>query len=239
MSPPSSRVVLISGAAGGLGRALVAEFSAHGWRVAAGWHREPCQDLVENVWPIRLDVTNKGEVGQAFKSVLHRFSRLDAVVNNAGIALDSLVAQMSLDNWQRVLDVNLRGAFLCSQAAILTMLRQREGHIINIASFGGRVGRAGQANYAASKAALLGLTQSLAKEVGSRNVQVNAVLPGFLPTKLVGELSEDELNAHAKANALGRLNDLAEVARFIAFLAGMRNISGQVLQLDSRIAPWT
>jgi 3-oxoacyl-[acyl-carrier protein] reductase len=231
--------VLITGAAGGLGRALVSEFAAQGWQVAAGWHRDRIETGLENVWPVHLDVCRQQEVGEVVAAVLERFGRLDALINNAGIALDSIVAQMGLDDWQRVIDVNLKGAFLCSQAAIPPMLKRRAGHIVNIASFGGRVGRAGQANYVASKAALLGLTQSLAKEVGARNVQVNAVLPGFLPTPLVGELSEDALNAHAKANTLGRLNDLGEVARFIVFLAGMRNVSGQVLQIDSRIAPWT
>ena len=237
--PSLARSVLITGAAGGLGRALVAEFAAQGWQVAAAWHREPVETASENIWPVRLDVTDKREVAEVFEALLQRFGRLDALVNNAGIAADALVAQMSLDAWQRVLDVNLKGAFLCSQVALRSMLQQRTGHIINIGSFGGRVGRAGQANYAASKAALLGLTQSLAHEVGSRNVQVNAVLPGFLRTKLVGTLSEEDWAAHAAANTLGRLNDLTEVARFLVFLAAMRNVSGQIFQLDSRIAPWT
>jgi 3-oxoacyl-[acyl-carrier protein] reductase len=146
---------------------------------------------------------------------------------------------MSDDDWHRVLDVNLKGAFLCAQAALRPMLKQRDGHILNISSFGGRVGRAGQANYAASKAGLIGLTQALAKEAGSRNVRVNAVLPGFLRTRLVGDLTEEQLAAHAASNALGRLNEFAEVARFVTFLAGMRNVSSQVFQLDSRIGPWS
>ena len=142
-------------------------------------------------------------------------------------------------DWQDVLEVNLRGPFLCSQAALRPMLAQGDGHILNIASFGGRVGRAGQSNYAASKAGLLGLTQSLAREVGASNIRVNAVLPGFLRTGMTGELTETQLATHAAANALGRLNDLGEVARMVVFLAGMRNISGQLFQLDSRIVPWT
>lgn len=237
--PGSPRVVLITGAAGGLGRALVSAFAAEGWQVVATWHREPFGEGDGTVWPMQLDVTHREEVASVFDQVLARHGRLDVLINNAGIASDSLVAQMNNDTWQCVLDVNLKGAFLCSQAAIRPMLKQRDGHILNIASFGGRVGRAGQANYAASKAALIGLTQSLAKEAGSRNVRVNAVLPGFLRTKLVGNLTEEQLAAHVTSNALGRLNDLDEVARFVVFLAGMRNVSGQVFQLDSRIAAWT
>jgi 3-oxoacyl-[acyl-carrier protein] reductase len=256
--PASPRVVLITGAAGGLGRALVSAFAVDGCQVIATWHREPftepdcgqeCPRSREGglssppnilpVCPLQLDVTRREEVTAVFDEVLTKHGRLDVLINNAGVAVDSLVAQMTGDTWQRVLDVNLKGAFLCSQAAIRPMLKQRDGHILNISSFGGRVGRAGQANYAASKAALIGLTQSLAKEVGSRNVRVNAVLPGFLRTKLVGTLTEEQLAARAASNTLGRLNDLDEVARFIVFLAGMRNVSGQVFQLDSRIAAWT
>jgi 3-oxoacyl-[acyl-carrier protein] reductase len=245
-NPP--RVVLVTGAAGGLGRALAAAFAADGWHVIATWHKEPFTDLVAHasspptafpVWPLQLDVTRREEVISVFDQVLARYGRLDVLINNAGIAEDSLVAQMDDQAWQRVLEVNLKGAFLCSQAAIRPMLKQRDGHILNISSFGGRVGRAGQANYAASKAALIGLTQSLAKEAGSRNVRVNAVLPGFLCTKLVGILTDEQLAAHAASNALGRLNDLDEVARFVALLARMKNVSGQVFQLDSRIAAWT
>jgi 3-oxoacyl-[acyl-carrier protein] reductase len=233
------QVILITGAAGGLGQALVEAFAAADWQVVAGWHQTPISGQPANVFPTPLDVTAAESVSAAFAETLARFGRLDALINNAGIARDALVAQMSDEDWQRVLDVNLKGAFLCAQAALRPMLKQRDGHILNISSFGGRVGRAGQANYAASKAGLIGLTQALAKEAGSRNVRVNAVLPGFLRTRLVGDLTEEQLAAHAASNALGRLNEFAEVARFVTFLAGMRNVSGQVFQLDSRIGPWS
>ena len=233
------QVILITGAAGGLGQALVEAFAAADWQVVAGWHQTPLSGQPANVFPTPLDVTAADSVSAAFAETLARFGRLDALINNAGIARDALVAQMSDDDWHRVLDVNLKGAFLCAQAALRPMLKQRDGHILNISSFGGRVGRAGQANYAASKAGLIGLTQALAKEAGSRNVRVSAVLPGFLRTRLVGDLTEEQLAAHAASNALGRLNEFAEVARFVTFLAGMRNVSGQVFQLDSRIGPWS
>lgn len=237
MTPP--RVALITGASGGLGRALVTEFLAHGWRVAAGFHRENAHAESEFLLPVLLDVTSRDAVQSAVAQVLARWSRVDLLINNAGLTVDHPSWQLSDDDWQRVLDVNLKGAFLCAQAVLRPMLKQRDGHILNIASFSGRTGNSGQANYAAAKAGLLGLTTSLAKEVGTRNVRVNAILPGVLPTPMTARLTPEQLAAFAAANALGRLNDLAEVARFTAFLATTQNISGQVFQLDSRIARWT
>lgn len=231
--------MLVTGAAGGLGQGLVVEFLAHGWRVAAGWHSTPLRCSGENVLPLPLDVTNRAQVDDAVKQVLARWNRLDALINNAGYTADQLLAQHDETGWQRVLDVNLRGAFLCSQAALRPMLRQRNGHIINLASFSARAGARGQTAYAAAKAGLFGLTQSLAKEVGSRNVRVNAVLPGVLPTPMTAGLKATVLDEFAAANALGRINSVDEVACFVAFLATTRNISGQLFQLDSRIAPWT
>jgi 3-oxoacyl-[acyl-carrier protein] reductase len=167
------------------------------------------------------------------------FGRIDILINNAGLTLDAPLAQMTGEQWDRVLEVNLRGAFLCSKAAARQMIRQRDGHIINISSHGARRGPRGQANYAAAKAGLIGLTQSLAKELGSRNVRVNAIFPGVMLTNMTANLSPEALDEFAKANALGRINSVEEVAHFIAFLAFTQNISGQVFALDSRIAPWT
>lgn len=234
-----TRVALITGASGGLGRAFVAEFLAQGWHVAAGWHRENAHPEGDSLLPLPLDVTSREAVEAAVAQVLARWQRIDLLINNAGNTADALVGQLTDDDWQRVLDAHLKGAFLCSQAVIRPMLKQRDGHILNIASFSARTGNRGQANYAAAKAGLLGLTTSLAKEVGSRNVRVNALLPGVLPTPMTAGLTPKQLEAFAEANALGRLNDPAEVARFAAFLAGTRNISGQFFQLDSRIARWT
>jgi len=234
-----SPVAIVTGAGGGLGNALVAEFAVKGWRVAAGFHSTPPPGENEGILNVACDVTNAGTITAAVDEVLSRWGRMDALVNNAGITDDQPSWQMDETAWQRVMDVNLKGAFLCSQAVCRRMIRQREGHIINISSFSGRAGQRGQANYAAAKAGLFGLTASLAQEVGSRNVRVNAVLPGVLPTRMTAKRSEAELQQFAEANALGRINSLDEVARFIVFLAGTKNISGQVFQLDSRIAPWT
>ena len=234
-----SPVVIVTGAGGGLGSALVAEFAAKDWRVVAGFHSAPPPGENERILNAACDVTSLGAITAAVDGAVSLWGRIDVLVNNAGLADDQPSWQMDEIAWQRVLDVNLKGAFLCSQAVCRRMIRQRDGHVINISSFSGRAGQRGQGNYAAAKAGLFGLTASLAQEVGSRNVRVNAVLPGVLPTRMTAKLSEAELQQFAEANALGRINSLEEVARFIVFLAGTKNISGQVFQLDSRIAPWT
>ncbi|MBI5385174.1 MAG: SDR family NAD(P)-dependent oxidoreductase [Verrucomicrobia bacterium] len=238
-APPLQRVVLVTGAAGGLGRGLVQEFAAQGWRVGAAYHRTAPPVETEFIWPVPLDVTNPDDAAAVTNRVLSRWGRIDALVNNAGVVADQSLARMTEAEWDRVVDVNLKGAFLCAQAVLRPMLRQHDGHIINISSFTGRVGARGQANYAAAKAGLIGLTQSLAREAGPRNVRVNAVLPGVLPTPMTATLAPDVLSALAAAGTLGRLNDVAEVARFVVFLATLQNVSGQLFQLDSRIAAWT
>ena len=232
------KVALITGANGGLGRALVNEFVAHGWHVVAG-ARAPVPSSHPQIVPVPLDVTNPEQIDQAIATTVERFQRLDLLINNAGLTADAPLAQLSEDDWDRVLDVNLNGAFRCARAAARQMMRQRDGHIINISSFAARGGRAGQSSYVAAKAGLVGLTQSLAKELGSRNVRVNTIFPGVLPTNMTAQLSAEQLTAFAEANALGRINSVEEVARFIAFLATTQNISGQVFALDSRMAPWT
>ncbi|MBI3880230.1 MAG: SDR family NAD(P)-dependent oxidoreductase [Verrucomicrobia bacterium] len=231
-------VALVTGAAGGLGCALVSEFAARGWRVAAAHHHATPHAETESLWPVALDVTDRARVEEVVSQLLARWGRVDALINNAGVTEDALLAQLDEAAWDRVLDVNLKGAFLCSQAVLRAMMKRRDGHILNLGSFVARVGRAGQANYAAAKAGLIGLTESLAKEVGSRNVRVNVILPGVLATPMTAKLSGENLRALAEENALGRTNTVGEVARFAAFLAGTQNISGQVFQLDSRIGRW-
>jgi 3-oxoacyl-[acyl-carrier protein] reductase len=243
-APADTPVVWITGAAGGLGAGLVHAFATAGWHVAASVHRQPLGAVPGDVLSLTADVTDREQAGRAVEDILTRWGRLDVLVNNAGLARDEALWQMEEEQWDAVLDVNLRGAFLCSQAAIRPMMKRRDGHILNLGSFSGRCGARGQANYAAAKAGLLGLTQSLAREVGSRNVRVNTVLPGVLlpgvlPTAMTASLPPGILADFAAANALGRLNSIPEVAGFILFLAGTRNISGQLFQLDSRIAPWS
>jgi 3-oxoacyl-[acyl-carrier protein] reductase len=231
-------VVLITGAAGGLGEGLTKEFAAQGWRVAAGYHQRPFPRESDSVRPVRVDVTRDSEVQAALAQVLGWWRRVDVLVNNAGVTADHPLWQMSEQDWDRVLEVNLKGAALCARAVLPAMLERRDGHIINISSYSGRVGARGQANYTAAKAGLIALTQSLAREAGPGNVRANAVLPGVLPTPMTAGLAQATLTGYARANALGRLNDVAEVARCVVFLAALKNVSGQVWQLDSRIARW-
>lgn len=234
----SKQVALVTGAAGGLGAAIVKELTQQDWRVAAGWHRKSVA-ASEDVLPVPLNVTSEESIKGAVELVMAKWGRIDLLVNNAGLTVNETLPKTSDEDWNQVMDVNLRGAFLLSKAIIRAMLKQRSGHIINISSFAARSGPRGQVAYASAKAALIGFTQALAKEGGSRNVQANVILPGVMPTEMTASLSEEVMTAFAEANTLGRINDVAEVARFIAALAEMKNISGQVFQLDSRIAPWT
>ena len=237
-STASERVVLITGASGGLGKALVAEFAKQGWRVVAA-SRQPLAEEANHVWPLALDVINRKQAESVVEQVIQRWQRIDVLINNAGATADSSICEMEDEDFEKVLSVNLKASFICSQMVLRPMLRQRDGHIVNISSFSGRAGARGQANYAAAKAGLFGLTQSLAQEVGSRNIRVNAVLPGVLPTRMTSHLKPEQLEAFANANALKRINSVEEVARFVAFLVTTQNISGQLFQLDGRISPWT
>jgi 3-oxoacyl-[acyl-carrier protein] reductase len=235
----SERVALITGAGGGLGHALVNEFAAQAWRVVAA-SRAPNPDALDDpIWSLSLDVTDRHQAKSVVAKIRERWNRIDLLINNAGAAADSAVWEMDDAEFEKVLAVNLKGAFICSQMVLPVMLRQRDGQIVNISSYSGRAGARGQSNYAAAKAGLFALTSSLALEVGSRNIRVNAVLPGVLPTKMTSHLDGEQLAAFTDANALKRINSVEEVARFVAFLATTRNISGQIFQLDSRISPWS
>jgi len=237
-SNPSQKVVLITGAAGGLGQALSGAFLDAGWQVAAGQNRTQKHERSDTLIPIQMDVTHRDEVAAAMDIVLATWGRIDVLINNAGITADGALARLSESDWQRVMDVNLKGAYLCSQAVIRPMFKQRRGHIINISSFAAKNGHLGQPNYVAAKAGLVGLTQSLAKEAGARNVRVNAIFPGVLDTPMTEHLTEDQRARIADSNVLNRTTTLDEVSAFILHLAGMEHVSGQVFQLDSRVGKW-
>ena len=218
---PEHRTALITGGQGDLATALAGELQRQGYRVLT-----PSRD--------ELNVTSANSVKHYFSQQNH----LDLLVNNAGIRQDHFLSNMSDDAWQAVLDTNLKGVFLTSQAALKLLLRQRHGHIINIGSYSALVGPAGQANYAAAKAGLIALTQSLAQEVGSRNIRVNCVLPGWMETKFTKNVPPAITASALAQHALGRFNTVAEAARTIAFLDTLENLSGQIIQLDSRISRW-
>ena len=236
---PHPQVALVTGAAGGLGQALVQELAAQGWLVAAGTRTQTMVADTAAVVYGRMDVTDSNQIAEFVTETESRWGRIDLLVNNAGVIADHLSWRLADEDWNRVFEVNLSGPARCCRAVLPSMMSNRRGQVVNISSFSARHGHVGQSHYAAAKAGLLGLTQALAAEVGHADIQVNAVLPGAMPTSMLRDLSNKRKHELAQANALGRLNTTREVARFVAFLATTRNISGQLFQLDSRIARWT
>ena len=232
-----TRVVVITGAEGGLGRVLTRTFAEKGWQVAAVGHASPPTDLPSNATGFAVELLDSTAVTQVFDQIHDAFGRLDMLIHNAGATADELLSRLSVDAWDQCLDVNLRGAFLCARAAIQPMLRVREGQIVFVGSHAAH-GALGQAAYASAKAGLFGLSNSLARELGDHNIRVNTVCPGLLPTSMTAALPPHRLEELVQANLLGRINDLEEVARFVAHLADTRNISGQIFQLDSRVNRW-
>lgn len=222
-NPETPPLALITGGAGDLGKAVRAELEHQGWRVLAPGRQE-------------LDVSDAKSV-EAFFSAL---TALDLVVHCAGVLRDRMLTGMTDEEFATVLDTNLKGAFRVSQAALTLMAKQRRGHLVFIGSNSARFGTAGQTNYAAAKAGLIGLTHSLAREYGTRNVRANCILPGLLETKMTAHLSAEILETVRSAHALKRFNTCAQVAKFIAFLdRELPHTSGQVFQLDSRVNRWT
>ncbi|MEQ1752337.1 MAG: SDR family oxidoreductase [Prosthecobacter sp.] len=216
-------VALITGGSGELAQAIRTELEAQGWIVHAPSHHE-------------MDVTDKAQVQRVFSTL----ERLDLLIHNAGITRDALLIKMTEADFSDVLNVHLKGAFLCSQAALKIMVKQRQGHLIHLGSYSALSGPSGQANYAAAKAGLIALTQSLAAEYGARGIRANCLLPGFLDTKMTRHLLDDETHRQRvfAAHTLGQLSTAQDSARFIAFLHTMPHVSGQVFQLDSRISRW-
>jgi 3-oxoacyl-[acyl-carrier protein] reductase len=212
---------VVTGGRGDLAGALVLALRESGYAV---WN--PGRD--------ELDVTDVDQVKSFFASI----PRVDLLVNNAGIKRDTPVLRMTEQDWDAVMEVNLRGAFLCSRAAAKEMLRQRSGHIVNVSSFSAIRPPIGQSNYAAAKAGMIGLTKSLAAEFGKRGVRVNAVLPGFLKTKMTADMAAEAVDKIRAQHVLGKFNTCADAARFMVFLDSLSAVSGQVFQLDSRVGRW-
>jgi 3-oxoacyl-[acyl-carrier protein] reductase len=239
---PSSRVALVTGASQGIGRACALSLARAGATVAVGArNEEKLNELAQEINAAGgksavfvVDVANEDEIKNAIKSAINQFGKIDILVNNAGITRDQLVMRMKRADWDSVLNTNLTSAYLCIQQVIPSMLKQRWGRIINIASIFGQMGQAGQANYAASKAGLIGLTMAIAREVGSRNITCNAVAPGFIETAMTAGLAEDFKKEALKLIPLARIGTPEDVASAVAFLASDESsyITGHVLSVN-------
>ena len=239
----ADQVALVTGGSRGIGRAAATLFAAAGVKVAITYRSRKAEadSFVEEVsraggsaMAMQADFADSGAPGVAVEAAVKEFGRLDILVNNAGLTRDTLVMRMSEADWDVVLQTNLKAAFLASKAALRPMLKQKYGRIVNVSSLAGVVGNAGQANYSASKAGLIGLTKALAKEVGSRNITVNAVAPGFITTELTSTLPAELLERARQAAAIPRIGTPDDVAPAIVFLASPEAsyITGQVLGID-------
>src|SRR5450432_742049 len=238
----SGRVALVTGASQGIGRACALKLAASGATVAlAARGQEKLQALSAeiaaaggNAAAFALDVGDEEQIKSTFKAVIAQLGKIDILVNNAGITRDQLVMRMKRADWDAVLNINLTSAYLCTQQAIGSMLKQRWGRIINITSIFGQTGQAGQANYAASKAGLIGLTMAIAREVASRNITCNAVAPGFIETAMTSGLAEDFKQKAVQMIPLGRVGTPEDVANAVAFLASdeASYITGHVLNVN-------
>ncbi|MDQ3444083.1 MAG: 3-oxoacyl-[acyl-carrier-protein] reductase, partial [Chloroflexota bacterium] len=224
---PARNVAIVTGGTRGIGRAISTRLAQDGWDLLATYHsdddaaaaaQEELRGFGGRVEILAADISKPDGAGETIETAIQAFGKIDALVNNAGITRDTLIMRMSEDDWDAVLSTNLKGAFLTSKAVIRPMLRQRSGRIVNLTSVVGLVGNAGQANYAAAKAGLVGLTKSLAKEVGSRGITVNAVAPGFIETRLTEVLSTEVKEGLLKQTPLGRFGSPDDVAGAVAFL---------------------
>jgi 3-oxoacyl-[acyl-carrier protein] reductase len=242
MKQLENQVAVVTGAGRGIGRAIALKFAAHGADIAAvDLKTDFVQETVDEVrklgrkaWAVAANVSEAASVEAAAERILKETGHVDILVNNAGITKDGLLMRMSEADWDAVLDINLKGTFLFTKAFSRAFLKQRSGRIVNIASVIGLIGNAGQCNYAASKAGVIGFTKSVARELASRGITANAIAPGFIETKMTEALSPEARAALLKQiplASLGQPEDVAEVALFFASPAA-RYITGQVLAVD-------
>ena len=235
------RVSIVTGGARGIGKAIGMELADAGSHIVlfdvlddgVGAAREMAQKGVKAIF-YKVDITNLEAVNGAVESIVEEFGGVDILVNNAGITRDTLLMRMDEEDFDLVIKVNLKGTFNCTKAVLKPMMKKRWGRIINISSIIGIMGNAGQSNYAASKAGIIGFTKSIAKELGKRNITVNAIAPGFIRTPMTDKLSDDVKESYFKLIPLGRFGEPEDVARLVRFLASedAAYITGQVIQVD-------
>jgi 3-oxoacyl-[acyl-carrier protein] reductase len=238
----SDKVAVVTGASRGIGRCIALALAAQGAKVvASARNAEALDNLVEEIKgqggeaaAVVGDVAVDTDASRLIDQAVATYGHLDILVNNAGITRDGLLLRMKNEDWDAVLDTNLKGAFLCIRAAAKVMSKQRSGRIINISSVVGEMGNAGQANYCASKAGLLGLTKSVARELARRNVTVNAITPGFIVTDMTDDMTDKARQAMTEQIPLGRLGEVDDIANAVIFLASDQSsyITGQVLGIN-------
>jgi 3-oxoacyl-[acyl-carrier protein] reductase len=235
--------VLVTGASRGIGRAIALELGRNGANVAVNYagSKEKAEEVVNELkemdvqaFAIQADVSSEADVKGMVKEVISQFGSLDILVNNAGITRDNLLMRMKEEEFDQVINTNLKGVFLCTKAVTRQMMKQKSGKIINVASIVGVSGNPGQANYVAAKAGVIGLTKTTAKELASRNILVNAVAPGFIATDMTEELTEEQKEAMLKLIPLERLGQPEDVAKVVRFLASddASYITGQTIHID-------
>lgn len=239
----AGKTAVVTGGSRGIGRAICLELAGQGANIvlcyagngsSAAETTAACEQLGVKALALRCNVADAGEVKAMMDTALAEFGRIDILVNNAGITRDGLLMMMKEEDFDAVLDTNLKGAFLCMKAVTRTMMKQRYGRIVNLSSVVGLRGNAGQVNYAASKAGVIGMTKSAAKELASRGITVNAVAPGFIDTDMTASLPENARTALLSSIPVGRLGAAEEVAKAVAFLASddAAYVTGQVLAID-------
>jgi len=239
----TDKVAVVTGGAQGIGRAIAQALAQQGAHVvvadlqeekAEATAREISANTGRRAIAVKVNVADSASTQALVDRTVEEFGRIDILVNNAGTTRDNLIMRMSEADWDFILNINLKGAFNCSKAVVRPMMKQRHGRIINISSVSGLAGQAGQANYSSSKAGLIGLTKALAKELGGRNITVNAVAPGFIETELTANLPQELKDWGVKMTPLGRFGQPEDVARAVAFLASddASFITGHVLSVD-------
>lgn len=238
-----NKVALITGASRGIGKACAIELAKAGYDVAISYagNEEAASKTIEELQALnvkaksyKFDVANKEACAKAIEEVMAEFGRIDVLVNNAGITRDGLFLRMNAENWEAVINTNLNSAFYMSNPVVKIMMKQRSGCIVNMSSIVGIHGNAGQANYSAAKAGLIGFTKSLAKEIGSRNIRVNAIAPGFIQTDMTKGLEETKIAQHIALNRLGNPEDIAKTVKFLAEEGTY--ITGQVIGVDGGLS---
>ncbi|MCH2543230.1 3-oxoacyl-[acyl-carrier-protein] reductase [Candidatus Atelocyanobacterium thalassae] len=241
ISSLDSKVAIVTGSSQGIGRAIAIELASLGLKVVVNYANskaaaeEVVKDIIRNggeAIAVQANIANLEDVKKLIDNTLNKFGRIDILVNNAGITRDKLLLRMKLDDWQTVIDLNLTGVFLCTQAVIKTMLKQKNGRIINVSSIVGEVGNPGQANYSAAKAGILGFTKSVAKEVASRGITVNAIAPGFIKTNMTKDLEKENVLQSIPLKRLGTPEEVAGLTRFLAVDPSAAYITGQVINID-------